>query len=119
MEDHATPVQELKRLVKLHRAYEHMNKGDLAIERNDVEGALREYSAAEALFPENLEMKFWHAVSLVNAGRVQESLPIFKTVFEQDKNWAILVPRLPGVDILPDDEKVIDKIMSVAPEQLN
>jgi uncharacterized Ntn-hydrolase superfamily protein len=118
VEDHPNPVQELKRLVKVHRAYEHMNKGDLAIEQNDIEGALREYSAAEALFPDNLEMKFWHAVSLVNANRVDESLPLFKEVFSKDNNWAILVPRLPKVDLLPKDQAVINKILSVSPAKL-
>ncbi|MCH7677000.1 DUF1028 domain-containing protein [candidate division KSB1 bacterium] len=116
IEDHLTPIKELKRLVKLHRAYDHMNKGDLAIEHNDVEAALKEYGAAQALFPENLEMKFWHAVSLVNAERVDDSLPIFKEIFTKDPNWAILVPRLPGVDILPKDDAIIDKIMSIAPK---
>jgi len=114
IEDHLTPIKELKRLVKLHRAYDHMNKGDLAIEHNDVEAALKEYGAAQALFPENLEMKFWHAVSLVNAERVDDSLPIFKEIFTKDPNWAILVPRLPGVDILPKDDAIINKILSVA-----
>lgn len=118
VEDHPNPVQELKRLIKLHRAYEHMNQGDLAIEHNDVDGALREYGAAEAMFPENLEMKFWHAVSLVNAKRVDESLPIFEEIFAKDKNWAILTPKLPGVDILPKDKAVINKILSVAPEDI-
>lgn len=118
IEDHPTPIQELKRLVKLHRAYDHMNKGDLAIEHNDVEAALKEYGAAQELFPEHLEMKFWHAVSLVNAGRVDESLPIFKWIFERDHNWAILVPRLPGVDILPNNDTVIDKILSVATKSI-
>jgi len=114
IEDHPTPIKELRRLVKLHRAYQHMNNGDLAIENNDVEGALREYGAAEKLFPENVEMKFWHAVSLVNAQKVDESLPLFKEIFAKDPNWAILVPRLPGIDILPKDEEVIKKILSVA-----
>ncbi len=117
IEDHPTPVQELKRLVKLHRAYDHMNKGDLAIEMNDVDGALKEYGAAEELFPDNLEMKFWHAISLVNAGRVDESLPLFKEIFSKDYNWAVLVPRLPKIDLLLKDESVLKKIMSVAPVQ--
>ncbi|MFQ5866223.1 MAG: DUF1028 domain-containing protein, partial [bacterium] len=119
VEDHPNPVQELKRLVKLHRAYEHMNKGDLAIEHNDVEGALKEYGAAEALFPENLEMKFWHAVSLVNANRVDDSLPLFKEIFLKDNNWAVLVPRLPKVDLLPKDDSVINKILSVSATDVN
>ncbi len=115
IEDHPAPIKELKRLVKMHRAYDHMNSGDLAIEHNDVDGALREYAAAEAMFPDNLEMKFWHAQSLVTAGRVDESLPLFKEVFSKDSNWATLIPRLPGVNLLPDDDAVIKKILSVAP----
>jgi uncharacterized Ntn-hydrolase superfamily protein len=115
IEDHPEPVDELKRLVKLHRAYEHMNRGDLALENNDEESALQEYSAAEAMFPGNLEMKFWHAVSLVNIGMVDAALPMFEEIFRSDANWAILVPRLPNVDLLPDDKTVIDKIMSVKP----
>ncbi len=119
IEDHPTPIKELKRLVKLHRAYDYMNKGDLAIEHNDVEAAFKEYGAAQELFPEHLEMKFWHAVSLVNAGRVDDSLPIFKKVFAKEHNWAILVPRLPRVDILPKDDAVIDKILSVATKKVS
>lgn len=119
IEDHATPIKELKRLVKLHRAYEHMNNGDLALEHGDVDEALREYGAAEAMFPDNLEMKFWHAVSLVNAERVDESLPIFKEIFANDSNWAILVPRLSGVDILPDNKAIIDRILSVTAQNVN
>ena len=119
IEDHATPIKELKRLVKLHRAYEHMNNGDLALEHGDVDEALREYGAAEAMFPDNLEMKFWHAVSLVNAERVDESLPIFKEIFANDSNWAILVPRLSGVDILPDNKAIIDRILSVMAQNVN
>jgi len=116
IEDHEHPIKELRRLVTMHRAYEHMNNGDLAIEHDDVDGALREYGAAETMFPDNLEMKFWHAASLVNAKRVEQSLPIFKEVFSRDANWATLVPRLPAVNLLPDDDAVIAKILSVAPK---
>ncbi|KAA3625956.1 MAG: DUF1028 domain-containing protein, partial [Bacteroidetes bacterium] len=48
VEDHPTPVKELRRLLKVHTAYTHMNNGDLAIEHGDVDKALKEYSAAEA-----------------------------------------------------------------------
>ena len=66
--------------VVLQRAYNHMNAGDLAVEHKDNEGALREYSAAAALAPGNVEMVFWHAAALVNMGRVDESLPLFRRV---------------------------------------
>lgn len=115
VEDHPEPLVELKRLVKLQRAYNHMNAGDEFFSKGDVEGALREYAAAERLAPENIEMVFWHAVTLVNAKRIEESLPLFKRVFAADRNWATLTPRLPKSKLLPDDPKIIERILSVAP----
>ncbi len=94
VEDHPQAVQEIARLVKVYRAYEHMNRGDLAIEKGDKEAALREYSAAEAMFPKNLEMKFWHAVALTNIGQLQQALPLFAQVFSKDGNYRTLARRL-------------------------
>lgn len=114
VDDSPEPLQELRRLVTLQRAYNHMNAGDLAVEHKDNEGALREYGAAEKLVPGNAEMIYWHAVALVNMGRVDESLPLFKRVFQLDRNWVTLTPRLAKVGLLPDDPKLIERITSVA-----
>src|SRR5688572_16564214 len=113
VDDDAEPLKELRRLVRLQRAYNHMNAGDLAVEKKDNDGALREYAAAERLVPDNAEMIYWHAVALVNMGRVEESLPLFKRVFAMDRNWIELTPRLPKSGLLPDDPKIIDRIVSV------
>lgn len=113
VDDSPQPLLELRRLVKLQRAYNHMNAGDLAVEKKDNEGALREYGAAEKLVPDNAEMVYWHAVALVNMGRVDESLPLFRRVFAIDRNWITLTPRLPKSGLLPDDPKLIQKIVSV------
>jgi uncharacterized Ntn-hydrolase superfamily protein len=114
VDDNAEPLVELRRLVTLQRAYNHMNAGDLAVEKKDNEGALREYGAAEKLVPDNAEMIYWHAVALVNMGRVDESLPLFRKVFAMDKNWATLTPRLPKSGLLPDDPKLIERILTAA-----
>jgi uncharacterized Ntn-hydrolase superfamily protein len=114
IDDSPEPLRELRRLVTLQRAYNHMNAGDLAVEKKDNEGALREYGAAEKLVPDNAEMIYWHAVALVNMKRVDESLLLFRKVFAMDKNWATLTPRLPKSGLLPDDPKLIERILSVA-----
>jgi len=113
VDDSPQPLIELRRLVKLQRAYNHMNAGDLAVEKKDNEGALREYGAAEKLVPDSAEMIYWHAVALVNMGRVDESLPLFRKVFSMDKNWITLTPRLPKSGLLPDDPKIIERILAV------
>ncbi len=111
VDDHMNPIQELERLLLVFRAYEHMNKGDLAIEHNDMEGALREYGAAEEMFPLNLEMKYWKAVALANNGRLEESFTIFKYVFEKEKNWRELTRRLPAAGLLNLSDTDLQKIL--------
>jgi uncharacterized Ntn-hydrolase superfamily protein len=111
VDDNPEPLKELRRLLVLQRAYNHMNAGDLAVEKKDNDGALREYSAAAALVPDNLEMIYWHAVALVNMGRVDQSLPLFRRVFRENKNWLTLTPRLAKVGLLPSDQRVLDRIL--------
>ncbi len=112
VEDSPEPIAELKRLLKVHRAYDHMNNGDLAIEKNDMKLAMQEYSAAEEMFPDNLEMKFWHAVTLASNGKVDESLPLFKDIFMKDENWKTLTPRLVPIGMLNVSEGDLKKIIS-------
>ena len=111
VEDSPAPLPELRRLVKLQTAYNLMNDGDLAVERKDDAGALKAYAAAGALVPDNAEMVFWHAVALVNMKRVDEALPLFRKVFKMDPAWAELTPRLRKAGLLPDDPKLLERIV--------
>ena len=107
----------VRALVMLQRAYNNMNAGDGDMTRGDKEAALRDYSAAEQLVPDSpdsIEMTYWHAVALVNMGRVDEALPLFRKVFATEKNWAILTPRLPQSGLLPNDPKIIQRIVQQA-----
>lgn len=112
VDDHPKPIEEMKRLLQVHRAYEHMNKGDLAVEHGDIELAMREYGQAEAMFPENLEMKFWKAVNLANTGSITEALPLFKVVFTGDPNWKKLTPRIIKNGLLKVDQKSLKQILA-------
>ena len=113
VEDNSEPIKEIKRLLKVHQAYEHMNNGDLAVEKNNMKLAMEEYSAAEKMFPDNLEMKYWTAVALANNGELEKSLPIFKEVFSKDKNWKTLTKRITKNGLLTVDGKSLNKILSI------
>jgi uncharacterized Ntn-hydrolase superfamily protein len=110
VEDHPRPVLELKRLVRLQRAYLHMNAGDEAMEHGDFAAASREYAAAEKLAPQIVEIPFWHAVTLAASDRVDEALPIFRRVFAREPVWADVVPRLVPSGLLPDDADLLKRI---------
>ena len=111
VDDHPEPLKELRRLVLVQRAYNHMNAGDLALEHKDAEGALRAYSAAEKLQPENAEMVYWHAVGLVGIGRVDQALPLFKRCFRMNPKWREVTPRVAKAGLLPEDPAVLKRIL--------
>ena len=113
VDDHPQPLAELKRLLKVFRAYEHMNRGDAAAETGNIDLALKEYVVAEQMFPDNVEMKFWHAVMLANKGKIKESLPLFKETFVKDPNWKKLITRLPKSGLLTVDGTTMQRILSV------
>jgi len=111
VDDHAEPLKELRRLLNISRAYNHMDEGDSFITMGDFEAAEREYKMASELAPDNVEIKFWYAVTLATERELKDALPIFKEVFAQDSIWKELVPRLVPAGILPDDQGVIDLIL--------
>jgi len=113
VEDHEHPIKELSRVLKLHRAYKHMDEGDLAMEHSDMETALNEYDSALEMFPKNLEMKFWTAVTLANNQMITKALELFKEVFDYDKNWRTLAERLPKSDLLDVSKEELEKILSL------
>ena len=111
IEDHPNPLDELKRLIQVHRAYQHANMGDHYMETNEIEKALKEYDMASQFYPENPELPYWKAVSLTMAGRVDDALPIFNEVFSRNPKLKILTPRLVKSGLLPDDQAILKRIM--------
>ena len=112
VDDHPDPLIELSRLLFVHRAYDHMNKGDLAVEHNDMALALKEYAAAEEMQPKNFEMKYWKAVTMANNGMLEKALPIFKVVFANNSNWREMTKRLPASGLITVSEADLQRIIN-------
>jgi hypothetical protein len=75
--------------------------------------ALKEYDAALNLFPKNLEMKFWTAVTLANNQKTKKALELFKEVFDVDNNWRLLAERLPKSELLTVSKELLEKILTL------
>jgi uncharacterized Ntn-hydrolase superfamily protein len=116
IEDAPRPLQEMRRLLTLHRAYERMNHGDEAVAAGKLADALREYTAAEGMVPDNDEFVFWHAVTLAGVDKLEESLPVFARAFRMNPSWMLLVPRLVQVKQLPATPGLVERILAVGPQ---
>ena len=112
VDDSPQPLTELKRLLNIQRAYRHEDRGDEFAAEGKFVDAEAEYEQASRLAPDNVELKFWHAVTLATNNQLAKALPIFKEVFKADENWRILIPRLVKSELLPNDEKLIKEIVA-------
>lgn len=110
VEDHEEPIKELKRLLKVYRAYEHMNNGDLALEKGNMENAMKEYGAAQKMYPDNLEMAYWTAITLANQGEIEKAKDKLKRIYVRDKNWRELTRRLPAAGLLNVSEEELQQL---------
>ncbi len=112
IDDHPDPINEMERLVMVHRAYEYMNKGDELMTENDIPAALEAYSAAHKIYPQNMEILYWTAATMAGVGKIDESLPLFKKVFDKEPVWKEVTRRLPASGLLPDDPGLMSRILS-------
>ena len=104
-DDHPTPNAELRRLVDVHRAYEHLERSEeLELEHDEI-GVQREREAALAAGPDLLEVKYWAAIGLATEGRYDEALALMASVDEAGPGWRELLQRL-----------VDGKLMDIPPE---
>lgn len=111
VDDHAQPLTELERLLKLYRAYEHMNKGDVAVEQNNMNLAMEEYGAAMKMFPTNLEMQYWTAITLANNNETKKAVAMLQKIYVVDANWRELTKRLPKVKLLTVSPEVLKELV--------
>jgi uncharacterized Ntn-hydrolase superfamily protein len=114
VEDSPRPLEELRRLMRLQRAYTHASQGDDLAAAGKLQEALAEYAEAARLAPEVLELPYWQAVTLAGSGHLEEALPIFRRVFEAEPRWAELTPRLPAAGLLSDDRDLMRRILEQA-----
>ncbi|WP_340153817.1 DUF1028 domain-containing protein [uncultured Marivirga sp.] len=111
VDDHQNPGLELNRLVKVYRAYEHMNQGDYFVEKGKMQEAMNEYNAAMEMFPENLEMQYWTAITLANDGKIDQAVKMLQKIYKQDAKWRELTKRLPKVGLLEVEEQELKKLL--------
>jgi len=112
IEDHPDPVGELRRLVRLRRAYLKLNEGDEWWSQGQVDQAMEAYRQATQIVPDeatNGEAPFWVGVTLASSGHIEEAIDYLVRAHQQDTKWAELVARLPGSGLIPED--LVDELV--------
>jgi uncharacterized Ntn-hydrolase superfamily protein len=94
VEDHDAPLDELRRLLILQRAYDLAGAADelLAAGRTDEAGVL--YQQAAKLAPNSDELLFWSGLARAQAGDLAGGVAAVRRAAEENPNWLVLLDRL-------------------------
>ena len=103
VEDAPDPLQELRRLLRVKRAYLAMNDADQASESGDLAAAATKLQEAITLAPEMVEIQFWGGLSMAQQGMVDAGCRLMQTAVEKDRRWIELLQRLVASDRLSED----------------
>lgn len=111
VDDHQTPIAELKRLYQVQSAYNSMNLGFHFLAKDELDAAGDHFNQAQKLYPENQEIMFWYAVELANKGALDRALPVFKTIFDKEVTWKTkMLPRIVKAGVLQVSPETLNKI---------
>src|SRR5438552_7092649 len=103
VEDAPDPLAELRRLLRVKRAYMTLSDADKLEEAKDLAGANAMRLEATKLAPEMVEVQFWTGLSLAEAGELDEGCRLMARAVAKDRRWIETLNRLAAVDRLPHD----------------
>ena len=93
VDDTTDPLGELRRLVRVRRAY------------------LGDESCADAM-GDNPELLFWQAIAMAAAGQPDEAKPLLARAYAAHPGWSALLERLPAAGLFPDDPDLVARLAS-------
>jgi uncharacterized Ntn-hydrolase superfamily protein len=106
VEDHPEPLAELRRLLRLHEAYELAGQADELVNEGQHDEAASLYRRASELAPDNHELRFWAGLGAAQAGDVDSGVADVLAAIEQQPGWRELLGRLPA-DVAPSASVVL------------
>ncbi|NLX11490.1 MAG: DUF1028 domain-containing protein [Chloroflexi bacterium] len=117
VDEHARPVEELARLVRLGRAQVLDGEGYEAFEQDRRDEALAKWAEARALAPELEEIAYWQALTLADKpADLSAALDILRPMLDQDErrqHWIDLIRRLQACGLLERAGAADDLISAV------
>ncbi|TAN33962.1 DUF1028 domain-containing protein [bacterium] len=100
VEDAAEPLVELRRLLRIRRAYQTDDEADRLAAAGDVEGAANRRREGLAIAPEMIELRFWAGLAMAEAGDLDAGCKLIAEAVGQDSRWLETLHRLAAVDRL-------------------
>ena len=109
VEDSPEPLLELRRLIRIKRAYAAGSEAERLDEAGDVAAANAKRTEAFELAPDNVELRFWAGLAMATSGDLDAGCDLIREAVRQEPRWLETVRRLAMVDrISPDLARSIE-----------
>ncbi len=106
VEDHPSPIVELRRLVTLQRAYTFGDRAEQAAVDGNPRRAEADYARAVGLASDNDELLFWRGAMRMRLGRKDAAVADVRQAVRINPRWLALLPRL-GEDQFPRGAEIL------------
>jgi len=119
VEDAPDPNSELRRLLRVKRAYIALNEGDRASDAGDQATATAKLREALELAPEMVEISFWGGLGMAQNGMVDAGCDLMVTAVKKNRRWIETLDRLVASERLASElaEEIKSKLTSTAAHQ--
>jgi uncharacterized Ntn-hydrolase superfamily protein len=119
VEDSPEPLLELRRLLRIKRAYAVDSEADRLDEAGDAGAAVAKRREAFELAPENVELRFWAGLAMVSSGDLDGGCALIGEAVRQDGRWLETVRRLVIADrVSPEQAASIEARLSAGSRRL-
>jgi hypothetical protein len=109
VEDHPEPLVELRRLVRMHRAYAELGAAFDRLQRGELDGLLPSLEHALELAPESKEIRFRLAATRTLFGDPRGRATLDE-MYAANPGWRELIPRLAAAGTLPDLPGIVERL---------
>ena len=98
VEDAAEPLVELRRLLRIKRAYMTANDADQLEQSGDMPAAVNKLREAIEIAPELIELRFWAGLTMAQKGDLDGGCELIADAVRKDSRWLETIHRLAMVD---------------------
>jgi uncharacterized Ntn-hydrolase superfamily protein len=94
VDDHSAPLDELERLVRLHLAFEALDRAEELGKAGDGDGAARAGEEAMRLAPGDGQILVWQAIGMASAGILEPARAMLAEASRENPRWPEFVRRV-------------------------
>jgi uncharacterized Ntn-hydrolase superfamily protein len=110
VEDHSNPIEELKRLLNLHRVYSLVDESEDKLTKGSLEAAASAIKKAIELDPKVDDAHIDLGILCLKMGKRKEAVKAFKEALRLNPKMKTMIKHLPNVGLMKPDKQLFTEL---------